>query len=103
MDETGQHVGRQLFQLRIHNVIQGLNGPRHRGLVQYSIFAIGEQASVAPPYPTLILMSCSAFLSASGVSFWPLSMRPTSRVRAAASNSSTTATVRPRDSCFSTR
>ena len=44
---------------------------------------------------TDILINCSAFLSASGVSVWPLSMRPTSRVRAAASSSSIVATVRP--------
>src|ERR1039457_5991914 len=102
VDETGLHIGGQLVQLRIHNVVQGFYRPRHCGLLQYSVFAIGQSAST-PPYPTLILMSCSAFLSASGVSFCPLNMRPTPRVRAAASNSSTTAIVRPPDSCFSTR
>ena len=50
-----------------------------------------------------LLINCSACFSASGVSFCPESIRPTSRVRAAASSSSITATVRPLDSCFSTR
>src|ERR1035437_6661652 len=47
------------------------------------------------PHPTLMRISCSAFFSASGVSFCPDNMRPISRVWAAASSSSTTATVRP--------
>ena len=58
----------------------------------------------APPsYSALSLMSCAACFRASGVSFWPESMRPISRVRPAASSSSMVATARPRTSCLSTR
>jgi len=55
-------------------------------------------------YPAAaLLISRSACFNASGVSSWPESMRPTSRVRPARSSSSIPATVRPLLSCFSTQ
>lgn len=47
-------------------------------------------------------INCSACFRTSGVSRWPASMRPISRVRASPVSSCSSATVRPCTSCFST-
>src|ERR1700677_1361432 len=47
-------------------------------------------------------INCSACFNASGVTFWPDSIRPMSRVLASPVNSSSSATVRPFTSRFST-
>ncbi len=45
--KASTHIGRQLFELRVHNVVQGFDGPGHCGVPSYySCFAIDAIAAV---------------------------------------------------------
>ena len=75
-----------------HDLTDSTRSPVDRQAKSAGYFALAYSAS-----------SFSACRRASGVSFWPVSMRPISRTRSLAPNSSTEDTVRPPDSCFDTR
>src|SRR5208283_5098484 len=87
----------------------GLRGCVDGSVLGEDALTIGARArpwnrpAAGPTQARLILINCSAFFRASGVSFWPESMRPISRVRASRSSSSTSAMVRPFNSRFSTK
>lgn len=42
--EAGTHIDRQLLDLSVDHVIQGLYGPCHSELIKYSIFAMSGRA-----------------------------------------------------------
>ena len=45
--EASKHIDGQRFELRIHNGVQGFYGPLDCRFLQYSIFAMSQQVSVA--------------------------------------------------------
>ena len=63
-------------------------------------FGSAQRTGKLHAWPDRII--CAACFNASGVTRWPESIRPISRVRASPVNSSTSATVRPFTSRFST-